>query len=61
MSVFRGRKYTMLFVIFLESLKISNVEASKGKKKKKEVQEGETIIYSFTLKAYYAIMEWLCH
>lgn len=60
MSVFRGRKYTMLFVIFLESLKISNVEASKGKKKK-EVQEGETIIYSFTLKAYYAIMEWLCH
>lgn len=61
MSVFRGRKYTMLFVIFLESLKISNVEASKGKKKKKEVQEGETIIYSFILKAYYAIMEWLCH
>lgn len=33
MSVFRGRKYTMLFVIFLESRKISNVEASEGKKK----------------------------
>lgn len=32
MSALRGRKYTMLLVIFLESLKISNVEASKGKK-----------------------------
>lgn len=40
MSVFRGRKYTMLFVIFLESRKISNVEASKGKKKKKRSTGG---------------------
>lgn len=56
MSAFRGRKYTILLVIFLESLKISNVEASKGKNKN---GEGEVALYSFILKvcpklSYYA-------
>jgi len=58
MSAFRGRKYTILLVIFLESLKISNVEASKGKNK--NVAEG-VALYSFILKVcpkfcYHAII-----